>query len=184
MLWLQNRSTPNRLLREHVAPCSCQPAECSLQNLCRSRYDSQRYTMLHMQSMQKKEYGHKKFDTNALCNSKRRERTAELLCNQCQTENARSAVASNTRQTRHLTILRQTDAWKCTRKQIPRRQKEEHALDRQVHTERCVLHPTSLGEAKRWDGKNKGITLDDLRFLHDKQSIFNRRRHAIIVFSG
>ena len=111
-----------------------------------------------------KEYGHMKFDKISLENSKRPNRKSQLCCKQCKTETTNSSAAAKVRQATLLSILRQQDAWKCTCKKIPHKQKAYHALNQRLHTERCWLYPGSMGE-KRWDGKNKGITLDDLRFL-------------------
>ena len=116
-----------------------------------------------------KEYGHMKFDRTALKNFKRPGRTTQLCCQQCRAESTRSFAAAKVRQATLLSILRQGDAWKCTCKRIPRKQKAYHALHQQLHTDRCKLHPSSMGE-KRWDGKNKGITLDDLRFLLERNA--------------
>ena len=44
-----------------------------------------------------------------------------------------------------------------------------HALNQRFHTESCNLSPRQRGE-KLWDGKNKGITLDDLRFLLERRA--------------
>ena len=38
-----------------------------------------------------------------------------------------------------------------------------------VHDENCDLHRGYPGE-KRWDGKNFGITEEDLRFLMDRKA--------------
>ena len=79
-------------------------------------------------------------------------------------------AAAKVRQKTLLSILRQPHAWTCTCKQIPLGQRTGHALKQRVYSERCALQPTSLGKPKRWDGKNKGITLDDLHFLFDKKA--------------
>ena len=46
-----------------------------------------------------KEYGHNKFDKHALYNSKRQQRTTNLLCKHCHTKNAGDTVAVTTRTT-------------------------------------------------------------------------------------
>ena len=115
------------------------------------------------------EYGHMKFDKNALKHYKDPSRTAKLCCQLCKAENTNSLAAAKVRQTNLLSILRQPDADKCTCKRIPHRQKAYHALHNRVHSEHCKLYPTFMGE-KVWDGKNKGITLDDLRFLLERKA--------------
>ena len=117
-----------------------------------------------------KEYGHVKFDKNGLKNFKRPNRTTNLCCQLCKTKSTSSSAAAKVRQTTLLSILRQPDAWRCTCKRIPRGQRADHALNQRVHSERCSLQPTSLGEPKRWEWKNKGITLDDLHFLLDRKA--------------
>ena len=97
----------------------------------------------------------------------RREGVLRVLC---KTNGTSISTAAKVRQTTLLSILRQPDAWRFTCKRIPRGQRADHALNRRVRSERCALQPTSLGEPKRWDGKNKGITLDDLHFLLDRKA--------------
>ena len=127
--------------------------------------DAQRYAC----SLCGKEYGHMTFDKNSLTNFKDPSRTAKLCCQLCKAKNTDSPAAAKVRQTNLLSILRQPDADKCTCKRIPRGQKAYHALYCRMNSERCRPHPTSMGE-KMWDGKNKGITLDDLRFLLDRSA--------------
>ena len=116
------------------------------------------------------EYGHMKFDKSDLKNLERTHRTTKLCCQLCKSKSTRSSAAAKVRQATLLSIRRQSDAWRCTCKQIPLGQRADHALNHQVHSERCALQPTSLGEPRRWDGKNKGITLDDLRFKFDRKA--------------
>ena len=106
-----------------------------------------------------------KFDRQALKNFKNPSRTAKLCCQLC----TNSSAAAKVRQRSLLSILRRKDALRCTCKQIPRGQKAHNALYNQFHTEKCKLHPTKMGE-KLWDGKNEGITLDDLRLLLDRKA--------------
>ena len=110
-----------------------------------------------------------KFEKNALRHYKDPSRGAKLCCQLCKAGSTNSLAAAKVRQTNLLSILRQPDAYKCTCKRIPRGQKAYHALNNRIHSERCGLFPKSMGE-KMWDGKNKGITLVDLRFLLDRKA--------------
>ena len=111
-----------------------------------------------------------KFDRNAKLHFKWPDRHTKLCCQQCKTESASSSAAAKVRQRTLLSMLRHPDALRCTCcGNIPRGQKAHHALNHRVHTEKCRLHPKSMGE-KLWDGKDKGITLDDLRFLLDRKA--------------
>ena len=141
----------------HERQCVC--IRCEAVGL--STNDAQRYVC----SQCGKEYGHKKFDRNALKHFRNLDRKTKLCCQQCQTERTSSSVAAKVRQRSLLSILQQPDAWRCTCKRIPRKQRADHALNQRNHSEHCALQPTSMGEPKRWDGKNKGITLKDLHFL-------------------
>ena len=114
-------------------------------------------------------YGHMKFNKVALADFKRPGRDAKLSCEQCKLAATDRAVAAKVRQTRLLSILKRKEAYRCTCKPIPRGQRAYHALYLQVHTESCRLHPNKMGE-KVWDGKNEGITLDDLRFLCERKA--------------
>ena len=99
--------------------------------------DIQRYACSQCGS----EYGHMKFEKNALNNLKKTNRTAKLCCQLCTAETTKHSAAAKVRQTHLLSILRQPDADKCTCKRIPHRQKAYHALHRRVHLERCRLYP-------------------------------------------
>ena len=131
---------------------------------------SPRSVQLYMCDQCSQTYGHMKFNKTALENSKRQGRTTKLCCEKCRNESMSSSAEAHVRQRTLLSTLRQKDAWKCTCKgRIAHKHKAYHALNQRSHTERCELHPASMGE-KRWDGKNKGITLDDLRFLLDRNA--------------
>ena len=98
--------------------------------------------------------------------SQRPSRTTKLQCKSCKAEILTVDCASKVRRITLLGILQQTDAWRCTCKKTPQRQKAEYALNKQIHFEKFQLHPTALGN-KRWDGKIKGITWEDLQFLRE-----------------
>ena len=51
--------------------------------------------------------------------------------------------------------LKAKDAWRCTCHKV-------------THSQRCQLFPVFAGE-RRWRGKNKGVTLEDLEFLAQLQ---------------
>ena len=123
-------------------------------------------------------YGHLKFNKNHRNNCKRKERETKYICTDCaisvrqQLEKEAEARAAKTiahneknEERRILAILREPEAWRCNCKKICIGQRAYAALHNQVHTERCQLFPTMMGE-KRWDGKNKGVTLQHLIFLH------------------
>ena len=117
-----------------------------------------------------KEYGHMKFDRNALLHFKRPDHHTKLFCQQCKTESASSSASVKVRQRTLLSMLRHSDALRCTCcGNIPRGQKANHALNHRVHTEKCRFASKIDGE-KLWDGKDKGFTLDDLRFLLDRKA--------------
>ena len=72
------------------------------------------------------------------------------------------------RSARLLTILGQKTSWRCTCNSIPKKQKAYHALYHRIHKEHCTLHPSRAGEM-RWDGKNNGVSLEDLFSLKDQK---------------
>ena len=65
--------------------------------------------------------------------------------------------------------LRSREAWHCTCKTTkPRpKMKAKSAIEGKRHDPKCLLQRTVMGE-RRWDGKNVGITLEDLKFLADR----------------
>ena len=74
----------------------------------------------------------------------------------------------NAREASLLKILREKDAWKCTCKGLKAGARAYAALnDNWYHKQNCDSAPTYLGE-RRWDGANKGITMDDLIFLNSR----------------
>ena len=110
-----------------------------------------------------------KFHKKDLHHFNDRSRTAKLCCQLCRTESTNSSAAAHIRQSSLLSILRRKDALRCTCKHLHRGQRTHHALYNNFHTEKCKLHPSKMGE-KLWDGKNEGITLDDLRSLLDRKA--------------
>ena len=68
-----------------------------------------------------------------------------------------------------LQTLRQKGSWRCTCKsaQPAPKMKAKSALAGKYHDAKCMLQCTVYGE-KRWDGKNMGITLEQLRYLADR----------------
>ena len=107
---------------------------------------SPRDELLYLCNQCGKEYGHMKFDKQALKNFKDPSRTAKLCCQLCRTESTNSSAAAKVRQTSLLSILWRKDALRCTCKHIPRGQRAHHALYNNFHTEKCKLHPTKMGE--------------------------------------
>ena len=63
--------------------------------------------------------------------------------------------------------LRSPDSWKCACKKIKAGLRAQAALyENWGHRGYCPLAPTNFGES-RWDGKNKGVTRENLQFLID-----------------
>ena len=107
------------------------------------------------------ELGHLAFSPDRLNNFKRKK--TPLQCTACVDEAAQ-------RETALLKILRQPNSWKCTCKKIAAGRKAYAALyERLGHKTKCLLTPTCAGEC-RWDGKNNGVTEEDLKFLHARKS--------------
>ena len=105
--------------------------------------------------------GHLAFAPHRLRNFK--SRGTPLQCTACLNEAA-------LRETALLRILRQADSWKCTCKKIATGKRAYAALyERLGHKSKCLLSPSYAGE-RRWDGKNKGVTEEDLQFLHARNS--------------
>ena len=105
--------------------------------------------------------GHLDFETKALENNKARR--TPMLCKTCRDNPKQKETADANRAKDLLKRLRSSDAWKCTCKKLRAGQRARAALN-EMHTEKCLLAPTFAGE-HRWDGKNKGVTLEDLRFM-------------------
>ena len=105
--------------------------------------------------------GHLAFTPDRLKNFK--SKGTPLQCTACLNEAA-------LRETALLRILRQADSWKCTCKKIATGKRAYAALyERLGHKSKCLLSPSYAGE-RRWDGKNKGVTEEDLKFLHAQRS--------------
>ena len=68
-----------------------------------------------------------------------------------------------------LRTLRHKDSWRCTCKttQPARKMRAKSAIAGKSHDPECMLTRTVFGE-KRWDGKNLGITLEQLQYLADR----------------
>ena len=65
--------------------------------------------------------------------------------------------------------LRCPDSWKCTCKKIAAGGKADAALYNNMgHAEKCFLFPRQFGE-RRWDGRNNGVTQEDLQFLVEEK---------------
>ena len=89
------------------------------------------------------EKGHLKFTSQSLNNAKKPGRNNLLLCIDCTSR--RKGIEE---------LINKKDAWKCTC--------QGHHNSSNL---KCKLYPTKAGE-RRWQGKNKGVTEDDLEFLH------------------
>ena len=105
-------------------------------------------------------YGHMNFGRETLKDHRRR--PTALSCKRCNAAAEEEVKLENARARALVAQLRRTEAWRCTCRKIPRGQRAHAALNNNVHAERCQLF--QAGE-RRWDGKNVGIELDDLRFL-------------------
>ena len=135
----------------------------------------------------KQAFGHKFFDRNGLRNAKRADRNCSLLCTKCtplaaaereveqkRIQAAREAVKAlaaeeRKRESRLLATLRLKDSHRCTCKTISKGSRAQAALYNNWHTEKCQLHRAAYGQ-RRWDGSNKGVTMDDLMFLKQRGS--------------
>ena len=124
---------------------------------------------------------------NGLRNAKRADRNCSLLCTKCtplaaaereveqkRIQAAREAVKAlaaeeRKRESRLLATLRLKDSHRCTCKTITKGSRAQAALYNNWHTEKCQLHRAAYGQ-RRWDGSNKGVTLDDLMFLKQRGS--------------
>ena len=89
------------------------------------------------------EKGHLKFSSQALKDAKKPGRSNLLLCIDCTSR--RKGIEE---------LTNKKDAWKCTCQG-----------NHNSSNLKCKLYPTKAGE-RRWPGKNKGVTEDDLEFLH------------------
>ena len=68
-----------------------------------------------------------------------------------------------------LRTLRQKDSWRCTCKntQPAPKMRAKSAIAGKSHDPKCMLQRTFFGE-RRWDGRNLGITLEQLQYLADR----------------
>ena len=68
-----------------------------------------------------------------------------------------------------LRTLRQKDSWRCTctNTQPAPKMRAKSAIAGKSHDTKCMLQRTVFGE-RRWDGKNMGITLEQLQYLADR----------------
>ena len=68
-----------------------------------------------------------------------------------------------------LQTLGHKSAWRCTCKntQLALKTRAKSALQGKAHDPKCMLQRTAYGE-RRWDGKNVGVTLEQLKFLADR----------------
>ena len=95
------------------------------------------------------QYGHLKFAPWPLWNHKNN--GAALICRPC-IQAKKTLEHHDLKRAQDIRKrLAAKDAWKCKCGAI-------------IHHEKCPLHPSKAGEV-RWEGKNKGVTRDDLAFL-------------------
>ena len=68
-----------------------------------------------------------------------------------------------------LQTLRSKESWRCTckRTQPAPKMRAKSAIAGKSHDPKCMLQRTMFGE-KRWDGKNLGITLQQLQYLAER----------------
>jgi hypothetical protein len=105
--------------------------------------------------------GHLGFNGKQLENHKGR--GGQLRCLKCM-QTAQDRVA------RLVKTLRLPDSWKCTCKKIAAGGRAYAALHNNMgHAEKCLLFPRHFGE-RRWDGRNNGVTQEDLQFLVAEKS--------------
>ena len=99
--------------------------------------------------------GHKSFKSSDLHNAKRPGRSATgLICTNCRQ-----------RQDALVKKLNMKGAWKCTCKDAKALKGKRAFMALHAHHDRrCNLAPIAAGES-RWDGKNVGVTLEDVQFL-------------------
>ena len=94
-------------------------------------------------------YGHLQFKAANLANHKRRGDPLECLV--CCEEKEKQDKKDKERAKRIQKALQEKGAWKCTCK-CP------------IHAPKCQLYPSYAGE-RRWQGKNKGVSEEDLQFI-------------------
>ena len=131
-------------------------------------------------------FGHMRFSKYDLYNKKRYTRKEPLRCIKCkevisadararadekrreQDYNKMQKKASDEKASRLIAILRRDTSWRCKCKIIPKKQRAYYALFARVHKDICPLHASRAGEM-RWDGKNNGVTLEDILFLKNQK---------------
>ena len=133
--------------------------------------------------------GHLKFTHAALDRHKKNpDSTIPFRCVDCTEEKPgdRGQKRSLTASTQHgkepeqfdvkklLHTLRSKEAWRCTckRTQPAPKTRAKSAISGKSHDAKCMLHYVYAHEKKwderRWDGKNLGITLEQLQYLADR----------------
>ena len=130
------------------------------------------------------EAGHLKFTNTALLRHKRNAASGTpFRCVDCTGESTsqrgtkRSLDASTPKtETRDdydvknlLRTLRHKSSWRCTCKgtQPAAKMRAQSAIAGKNHDAKCMLQRTGFGE-RRWDGKNMGISLEQLQYLADR----------------
>ena len=112
------------------------------------------------------QWGSLEFDCQRLKNFK--SRGTPMVCKKCEARKQEDIRLQNEREAKLLTMLRAKDAWKCTCKGLKPGFRAYAALnDNWNHAQKCDLTPSYAGE-RRWDGANKGVTMDDLAFLNSR----------------
>ena len=91
-----------------------------------------------------------------------------MRCQECLAKDKQQAKEQDEEEKRLLQILRLPDAWKCSCRGKLKVGLRAHAALYETHTEKCRLAPSYMGE-QRWDGKNKGISREDLQFLYARE---------------
>ena len=108
--------------------------------------------------------GHLSFLSKALEHHK--ERGTGMLCKQCRDTAEKQKKENDAREKDLLQKLRAKDAWQCTCKRKKPAGKRAYAAlwENAYHADSCLLTPVMMGE-RRWDGKNKGVSIEDLMFV-------------------
>ncbi len=110
--------------------------------------------------------GRRDFDPKSLENHKARR--TPMLCKACRDVAERQRKENDQREARLLKILKQRDAWKCTCRKKMKVGTRAHAALNEPHGEKCLLAPSYMG-GRRWDGKNVGVSREDLKFLDARE---------------
>ena len=89
-----------------------------------------------------------------------------MMCNTCEVRKQQEIHFLKEREAQLLKKLHTKDSWKCTCKGLKKGQRAYAALnDNWNHAQKCPLTPNYAGD-KRWDGANKGVTMENLAFLN------------------